>query len=251
VTSIGSTTILATFVLFCRIGGCLMLMPGFSSDRVPVQARLFLAFAVTLTLAPILLAKVEPNLPDDSPVTIARVVLSESLIGVVIGLLGRFFFLALETMGTASAMAIGLGNALAAGIENSDFTPPLVSFITLAATMLFFATDQHWEVLRGLADSYTALPVADGFTAQSGLIQLADIVAKTFNLTLRISSPFIIFGIVINLAIGLANKLTPQIPVYFISMPFVVAGGLFLFYFVSKQFFQLFMAGFAAWLATG
>ena len=116
---------------------------------------------------------------------------------------------------------------------------------------MFFATDQHGEVLRAIADSYTALPVSNGFGAQFSLIQLADIVAKTFSLTLRIASPFIIFGIVINLAIGLANKLTPQIPVYFISLPFVVAGGLFLFYFVSKQFFQLFISGFASWLLTG
>jgi flagellar biosynthetic protein FliR len=45
--------------------------------------------------------------------------------------------------------------------------------------------------------------------------------------------------------------LTPQIPVYFISMPFVVAGGLLLLYFVSKQFFELFITGFAAWLTRG
>ena len=32
-----------------------MLMPGFSSARVPVQVRLFIAVAVTLALAPLLL----------------------------------------------------------------------------------------------------------------------------------------------------------------------------------------------------
>ena len=33
------------FLAFCRIGGCLMLMPGFSNPRIPVQVRLFMAFA--------------------------------------------------------------------------------------------------------------------------------------------------------------------------------------------------------------
>jgi flagellar biosynthetic protein FliR len=251
VTAIGSNTILSAFVLFCRIGACLMLMPGFSSDRVPVQMRLFLVLAITLALTPLLVARIEPNLGDSSPAVIARLVISETLLGGLIGLLGRLFFLALETLATAMALAVGLGSILATAIESSELAPELVSFIMLAATMLFFATDQHGEVLRAIADSYTALPVANGFGAQFGLVQLADIASKTFFLTLRIASPFMIFGIVINLAIGLANKLTPQIPVYFISLPFVLAGGLFLFYFVSSQFLQLFMAGFAAWLSTG
>ena len=58
-TNIGPLTVLATFVLFCRIGTCLMLMPGFSSSRVPARIRLFLAIAITLVLAPLLLAGVQ------------------------------------------------------------------------------------------------------------------------------------------------------------------------------------------------
>ena len=55
VTPLDGNTVMLTFLLFCRIGGCLMFMPGFSSSRVPVQARLFLAVATTLALAPLLL----------------------------------------------------------------------------------------------------------------------------------------------------------------------------------------------------
>ena len=57
-TTIGPLSVLATFVLFCRIGTCLMLMPGFSSARVAGRIRLFLAIAITLVLAPLLLAGV-------------------------------------------------------------------------------------------------------------------------------------------------------------------------------------------------
>ena len=45
--AITSDTILLVFLAFCRIGGCLMLMPGFASSRVPVNVRLFIAIAVT------------------------------------------------------------------------------------------------------------------------------------------------------------------------------------------------------------
>ena len=42
-TLIGPQALLATFLIFCRVGTCLMLMPGFSSPRVPMRVRLFLA----------------------------------------------------------------------------------------------------------------------------------------------------------------------------------------------------------------
>ena len=43
---------IGAFVLFCRIGGCLMLAPGFSNTQIPTQVRLFVALAITLTLTP-------------------------------------------------------------------------------------------------------------------------------------------------------------------------------------------------------
>jgi flagellar biosynthetic protein FliR len=169
----------------------------------------------------------------------------------MIGLLGRLFFLALETIAMAIAMAIGLASVLGAPFEEGDPMPPIVNLITLAATVLLFATDQHWEVFRGLIASYTAMPVVDGFGAQFSLIQVTDGLSRSFFLALRIGSPFIIFSIVVNVAIGLTNKLVPQIPIYFISTPFVVAAGLTLLYFSAKQLMEVFMGSFSSWLLSG
>ncbi len=46
------------------------------------------------------------------------------------------------------------------------------------------------------------------------------------------------------MAIGLINKLAPQIPVYFISTPYVLAGGLLLLYFGIAAVVNLFVNGF-------
>ena len=97
--------------------------------------------------------------------------------------------------------------------------------------MLLFLTDQHWEVFRALLASYSALPISARFSIESGMTQLSMRVGDAFVLALQISSPFVIYGMIINLLFGLANKLIPQIPVYFISMPFVIAGGFLLLYF--------------------
>jgi flagellar biosynthesis protein FliR len=251
VNEIGSTAVLTAFLIFCRIGGCLMLMPGFSSPRVPVVVRLFLCVAISLALTPFLGGRIEKLVSDASALTLLRLILSELLIGGLIGFMGRIFFAALETLGTSIAMQIGLASALGAPVDDSEALPSIADFLTFLATTLLFVTDLHLEVVRGIIASYRTLPIASGFGPQFGLIQVADTLSKSFFLGLRVSSPFILFGLVFNFAVGLANKLTPQIQVYFIATPFAVAGGLFLFYFTFRQVLELFMAGFANWLAGG
>lgn len=250
-TAIGTNVVVATFVMFCRIGACLMLMPGISNPRVPVKVRLFIAFAITLALTPLLSGAIAVNLPETPPFVLMSMLFSETLIGVLIGFLGRVFFGALETFGSVIATAIGLASPLKGPIEENEPLPAVASLITLAATTLFFLADLHWEVLRGLVASYAALPVSQSFNPQFSLVQVSDCLTKSFLISLRISSPFIIYSLIINLAVGLAAKLTPQIPVYFISIPAVVAGGLLLLYVTCKQFLELFIAAFSAWLVTG
>jgi flagellar biosynthetic protein FliR len=247
----GPAVILSAFVLFCRIGACLLVMPGFSSPRVPAQVRLFLALAVTLALSPLLIAEVLPSVDDLAPATIARVAVSELMTGLFIGLLGRAFFAALETLASAVTMAIGYGNIPGALIDETQPVPELVSMITLGAVLLLFLTGQHWEILRALAASYSALPLDQSFSARFALSELADTLSDAFFLALRVTAPFIVYSLIVHLAVGLINKLVAQIPVYFISLPFVLAGGLFLLYLTAVQLLRLFVEGFSAWLAVG
>lgn len=229
----------------------MLVIPGFSSPRVSMRARLFVAIAIALALTPLLIGDVLPVVEKAAPVTLLTVILSESLKGVLIGLLGRFFFVALETMAMATSFSIGLTSAMGAPIDEDEAMPTIVSLVSLAAVLLIFVTDLHWEVFRGLAASYTVLPVKTGFDPRVGLTQLVDEASRTFLFTLRIASPFLVFSIVANIAIGLINKLVPQIPVTFISTPFLIAGGLLLLYFTLRPSLELFMSAFAGFLKNG
>ncbi len=44
--AVSADSVPTTFTVFCRIGACLMLVPGFSSVNIPVQIRLFVAVVV-------------------------------------------------------------------------------------------------------------------------------------------------------------------------------------------------------------
>ncbi len=228
-----------------------MLMPGFSSPRVPVQVRLFVALSLSLALSPLLVDAVRQGVTDLGLLALVRSIAAELLVGVSIGLFGRLFFMALETMAAAIAMSVGLSANLGTPVETEEPLPALASFVTLSATILLFATDLHWEVVRGLVASYDAIPVRDGFRAQASLVRLTDLASQAFVAALRIAGPFIVFALVLNLAFGLLNKLTPQVPVYFVSAPVVLLGGIGLLYFAVKPALQIFIQAFTLWITRG
>ncbi|MBC9880746.1 flagellar biosynthesis protein FliR [Bradyrhizobium sp. INPA01-394B] len=241
--------VLATFIVFCRIGACLMLVPGYSSVNVPPQIRLFVALVTTFALTPILVSILKPLVDDASPMALALLIGTELLVGSVIGLGGRVFFLALQTMLAVMASAIGLSSIPGTPVGDTDPAPPVVPLIMAAVTTLFFLTDQHWQVLRGLMNSYDVWHPGEKLSGEMALNQLVSRLTDAFVLTLRITSPFIVYSVVVNFSIGLVNKLTPAIPVYFVSVPFVLFGGFLLLYLTSDELLTQFMLGLSSWLA--
>jgi flagellar biosynthetic protein FliR len=242
---------LGAFVLFCRIGGCLMLAPGFSNTQIPTQIRLFVALAVTLTLTPLLLERVPGAALGDDPILTLRVIAVESLVGGLIGVLARLFYFALEALAVGAASMLGFSSPSGFQIEGDEPMAPLATLISLAAIALLFAANLHWELLRGLVASYDVVPVGADFNARLALKQVADVLGESFRLALRITSPYVIYALVVNLALALVNRLTPQIQVFFVATPFVAGGGLLLLYFTIKPAIEAFISGFGVWLISG
>ena len=242
---------LAAFVLFCRIGACLMLAPGFSNSQIPAQVRLFVALAVSLTLTPLLLEKVPQAALGDDPILTLKLIVVESLVGGTIGFLGRVFYLALEALATGAATMLGFANPFGFQLEGGETMTPLANLISLAAIALLFAANLHWEILRGLVASYDVVPVGADFNARLALREVADAFGESFRLSLRIVAPYVIYALVVNLALALVNRLTPQIQVFFVAAPFVAGGGLLLLYFTIRPAIDAFLLGFGAWLVSG
>ena len=49
-------------------------------------------------------------------------------------------------------------------------------------------------------------------------------ISNAFLLGLQITSPFLVYTLIANLLVGIASRLTPQVPIYFVSGPLIVAG---------------------------
>jgi flagellar biosynthetic protein FliR len=250
--ALAPTTLLSVFAVFCRVGACLMVAPGFGATQVPSRIRLFIALAASLALSPMLLPSIEPSVGDGSLGTLVPLIFGELAVGMLFGFLARLFFLALQFITAVMTQAIGL-SALPGTVmmDDDEQLPALSTLYTVIATTLMFVAGLHRELIRGLIDSYGTIPPGHAFDVRAALIDLADHAGQIFASALRIGSPFIVFSVVINFAIGITNKLTPNIPIFFIATPFIILAGLLLLLFTAQDFFAYFVASLGDWLNNG
>ena len=241
---------LSAFLVFCRVGSCLMLIPAIGSARVPVQVRLMLCLGASVAVSAAL-GEFEGLRGGVPPLTkLASLVAVEIGKGLFIGIMARFFFASLQFLAEAAASAIGLGMTQTS-VEDGDSLPAIASLVTLTASALFVITDQHLEVLRALVQSYDVLTFGANLDQRAEMINVVDALAGATLLSLQVCSPFLVFAITINFLFGILNRLAPQIPVFFISGPFIVGGALLLLYFLSDEIFTIFIVRFSDWLASG
>lgn len=245
----GPKIVFATLLLFCRIGACLMIAPGVGNSQVPTQVRVFVAVGATLALTPLLIG--EAHVGELDPIPMTRLIVGELLVGGVIGVLARLFFSALETLAYAASSLLGLANPFGVEVDQSQSLPPLSSILTLGATTMIFVANFHWQIVIALVDSYRAIPFGSAFDSRRSLAEMGDVLSQSFLVAVRVAAPFFLYSVIVNFAMALINRVTPQIAIFFIAPPFVVAGGIVLLYFTVRGQIAEFMAAFSSWLGSG
>lgn len=236
-------TVLALFAVFCRVGGCFLVLPGFSSARIPAQLRLFVALGVSMALTPLLWNTVYA-VASKPETTYISIVFIEGMIGVVIGMVARFFVLGLQFTGTVMTMMVGFNAPPANDILEDGTENEITIMISFAGLLLLFMMDFHHVIIHALSDSYKTLPIGGAFESRRALVTLTNTLSSTFMIMLRLASPFVLYGLLFNVTVGFINKLAPQMPVYFVSQPFIVFGGLILLYFGIASLVRLFADAF-------
>lgn len=215
-------------LLFARVGAMLMLLPAFSDDAVPGRIRLFIALGVAAGLVPLLGPQIEPSFRPvmENDISLARMLLTEMVLGVALGLIVRLMFQAIIIAGALISLQVGLTSALVNDPSAGGQVPLLARFVSIAALLVCMATGVHHLWIAALVESYgvfsvgTVAPAAD-------FVQLAlSAAGGAMALGLSLAAPMIVYGIIFNSALGLAARLAPALQIFFIAQPLNLLLGL-------------------------
>jgi len=214
----------AVALLFARIGGMIMLLPGFGEPAVPARVRLAFALALAIGVAPSLADRV----PEAATTAwgMAFQVGAEILIGVLLGGAARILVSALATAGQILGMEIGIAFAQTADPTMTQSGQLLAVFLGIMGVALIFATGLHHMFLMGVIGSYEVISLG-GAPPVGDAAQLAlETTASSFRVGFQIAVPVLAAGLIFRVGLGVLSRLIPQIQVFFVALPLQIMGGL-------------------------
>jgi flagellar biosynthetic protein FliR len=217
----------AAFLLtFTRVGTRVMLLPGIGEQNMPARVRLTIALVLTAIVLPAHQKAYTVDLSTLGPVLL--VLFQEIIIGAVLGLTARLAISALQVAGFVIAQQLGLGFVTAIDPTQNQQGVLVGNFLTVLGITLIFATDLHHLVIAALNDSYTLFQPGEMPLSGDVAKHVTQIIGTAFRIGIQLSAPFLVFGLLFNLGLGVLSRLMPQMQVFFIGLPLSIMLGLLL-----------------------
>lgn len=213
----------AFMLVFARIGAMVMLLPGFGEVFIPVRVKLAIALLLTLIILPLHRAAYHVDMQSVAPLAVLMV--HEIIIGVVLGATARVTLAALQVAGSIIAQQLGLGFVTSIDPTQGQQGALMGNFLTLLGIALLFATDTHYLVIAALNDSYKIFSPGELMPSGDVAALATRAFAAAFKIGLQLSAPFLVFGLVFNIGLGVLARLMPQMQVYFIGVPLSILIG--------------------------
>jgi flagellar biosynthetic protein FliR len=218
----------AFLLVFARIGTMLMLLPGLGELMVPARVRLTSALVLAGVMLPLHRDAYQLDLRAIGPVMV--MLGEEMLIGAVLGMTARLTIAALQVTGSVVAQQLGLGFVTAVDPTQGQQGVLIGNFLTILGIALLFATNLHHLVIAALDDSYTLFRPGEVPLTGDMAALMTRTLAGAFRVGVQLSAPFLVFGLLFNLGLGLLSRLMPQMQVFFVGIPLsILAGFLILF----------------------
>jgi flagellar biosynthesis protein FliR len=218
----------ATFMLvFARIGAMVMLLPGFGETNIPARIKLSIALLLTLIILPLHRTAYHVDMNSLTPLLV--LMLHEIIVGIVLGATARVTLAALAVAGSVIAQQLGLGFVTAVDPTQGQQGLLIGNFLTVLGLTLLFATDSHYLVIAALNESYRIFSPGESLPSGDVAALATRAFATAFKIGMQLSAPFLVFGLVFNIGLGVLARLMPQMQVYFVGVPLSIMVGFLIF----------------------
>src|SRR5882724_4335319 len=218
----------ATFMLvFARVGAMVMLLPGFGESNIPTRVKLGIALLLTLIILPLHRAAYQVDLTSMSSMAVLMV--HEIIIGIVLGATARVTLSPLPAAGLVIAEPLGLGFVKVVDPTQGQQGLLIGNFLTILGITMLFATDSHHLVIAALNESYRIFSPGELMSSGDVAALATRAFAAAFKIGMQLSAPFLVFGLVFNIGLGVLARLMPAMQVYFVGVPLSIMVGFLIF----------------------
>jgi len=213
------------FLILIRVSVILFLFPFFSSRVIPVLTKAGLALIITVILYPVI-----DTALGAFPATLwgmTRMVLSELIVGMILGLLVQMFFEGVMIMGQTVGFQTGFAIANILDPQSGMQVSILSNMAYLVAMVLFLLLNGHHILLGAMRESFEIIGVGSLNLNKQIFERVIATSADMFVIAIKIGAiAALLFTMV---AFGLITKLIPQMNIMIVAFPVQIVVGLVFF----------------------
>ena len=200
-----------------RVAGFVSAIPVLFSTQTPLMIRAGVAVMISLVLFPIM----SPFITQVSfqPTAFLFLVINETLVGLILGLMVQLIFTAVEFGGTVIGYQMGFAAANIFDPQNQRQTSLVSQFQNVFAILLCLALNVHHIFIRAAAQSYAILPPGKLDLSHAAIPYLIKLSSKMFDLSLQFCAPVLAILLLSGLILGILARTFPQLNVFLLSFP--------------------------------
>ncbi len=208
------TFLSAMTLALVRVSGMVVFAPFFSSDALPMRTKAVFVGAVAWLLAPLV-----ATLPGAQAALSFAALLGELAVGLVYGLcltlLNEMLIFAGQIAGLQ--FSFSLVNLLDPGSKIE--TPLLGELFQLMGVLVMLAAGLDRVLLASLVRSFRAAPLGSASLAPQSALAIVQAASGIFLAALELAAPVLAATMLVEIAIALMSKLSPQLPVMSLTVP--------------------------------
>lgn len=229
----------------------MFMLPIFSTNNIPVLVKAAVTLIFTLGVWPHL-ALSGAILPENV-FDMALIVLGEVFIGLVLGMAINFLFMGIQSGGELLGFQMGFTMINFADPLTGNNTGITAYFIWMVSLLTFLALDGHLYMIKGFAASFSILPPGTLYIGDDILWEVLNLSAQVFVLALKIAAPVMVALFMVETALGLVARTSPQIHIMEFGFPIKIGVGFFfvgLLLIIMSQQIEIFIHGMDAMMTN-
>ncbi len=189
--------------------------PPMATGGVPAHVRAMFGVVLGLALVPSQIA----HAPEPELGPVMGALLLQILVGTGIGFLTRLLFTAVESAGSLIDSVAGFAMAIAYDPFSKAATSSFGKFYGMMCTTLIFATNTHLVIFGGFIRSFTAVPLDGHFDTGRLAAAITKGMSQMFLATLQIAGPLLVVLFIADVALGILNRISPQLNAFQMAFP--------------------------------
>jgi flagellar biosynthetic protein FliR len=211
----GWTTFLSAMALaLVRVSGMVAFAPFFSSTAIPMRVKAVFAGAVAFLLAP-LVAELPHAQASISLSSIVGELAAGLVYGLSLALLNEMMLFAGQVVGLQFSFSLVNLMDPASAIQ----TPLLGDLFQLMGTLVLITAGLDRILLASMVRSFHALPLGTFALGPPAALTIVRAAGGIFLAALELAAPVLAATMLVEFAVALLGKLSPQLPVMMLTVP--------------------------------